>query len=144
MDPSVVETAAQFLVGTNAGALAADMAEMRAVDLPEDTVDLRRALMAFEDARVAFDRRFADGLGGAVGRLTAAVREVRGADAAPFMHVTLRVRRYLHREPARPRSRPNGGTEPPSGLRPCGTAIFARRRSGDPSACAGFRRALPG
>jgi hypothetical protein len=85
MDPNVVEAATQFLVGTNPGALAADMAEIRAVDLPEDTVDLRRALMAFEDVRVAFDRRFADGLGGAVGRLTAAVREVRGADAAPFM-----------------------------------------------------------
>jgi hypothetical protein len=85
MDPNLVDAATQFLRGVDAGSLAAEIPEMRSVEVPDDTVDLRRLLVALEDARAGFDRRFAEGLDGAVGRLTTAVREVRSADARPFM-----------------------------------------------------------
>lgn len=85
MDPNLVETATQFLRGAGAGSLAVDIPEMRSVEVPEDAVDLRHLLTALEDARAGFDRRFAEGLDGAVGRLTAAARQVRSVDAKPFM-----------------------------------------------------------
>jgi hypothetical protein len=85
MDPNVVDTAAAFLAGCGAGALAAELAEMRVGEIPEDAVDLRRLVRELDEARSAFDRRFADGLDGAVSRLTAVVRDARAADAAPFM-----------------------------------------------------------
>ena len=85
MDPNLVETAAQFLRAVDAGSLAVEISEMRSVEVPEEDVEFRRLLAALEDARVGFDRRFAEGLDGAVGRLTSAVREVRSVDAKPFM-----------------------------------------------------------
>jgi hypothetical protein len=85
MDPNVVETAAQFLAGCGAGALAVEIGEARVGDIPSDTIDLRRLIGELEQARAAFDARFAEGLDSAVGRLTAAARGARAADQAPFM-----------------------------------------------------------
>jgi hypothetical protein len=83
--PGVVETAAQFLAGCGAGAVAADLPEARIAEVPEDRVDLRRLIGDLEDARAVFDRRLAEGLDAAVTRLGTASAGARAADATPFM-----------------------------------------------------------
>src|SRR5690349_8512862 len=79
MDPNLVETAAQFLAASRPGDLVAESSDWRLTEVPEDRVDLRRLVADLEDARLAFDRRLAEGLDGAVARLRAAAAGARAA-----------------------------------------------------------------
>jgi hypothetical protein len=81
-----VLAAADALVAAGDGVWLGAATEPGVPGIPEDRFDLDRGLLAFDEARAAFARRFADGLHAAGARITGVALDVLAADGAraPF------------------------------------------------------------